>query len=267
MVLPVPHPSEGPSIVARGTGDGRRRHRRRRRPVPLPSLVGSVAVAAAASGALTMPQAGATDYGAGESLVTPERPQSSSEAVRGALDTVVAAQQSLDAESVENAKAAVAVELKKEQERVERERQEAAERAARAAREANRWVVPLSGYRITAGFGSGGGLWSSGHTGVDLAAPHGTPVHAASSGEVISAGWDGAYGNKIVIRHSDGTETWYAHLSRMIVRSGTVLPGQQIGTVGSTGNSTGPHLHLEVRPGGGGPVNPRSWLAEHGVNL
>lgn len=230
--------------------------------------MGSVAVAAAASGALTMPQAGATDYRAGESPVTtPERPQSPSEAARGALDTVVAAQQSLDAESSENAKAAVAVEVKKEQERVERERQDAAERAARAARDANRWIVPLSGYRITAGFGSGGRLWSSSHTGVDLAAPHGTAVHAASGGKVISAGWDGAYGNKIVIRHADGTETWYAHLSRMVVRSGTVVPGQQIGNVGSTGNSTGPHLHLEVRPGGGNPVNPRSWLAERGVNL
>ncbi|HSK26785.1 MAG TPA: M23 family metallopeptidase [Jiangellales bacterium] len=252
--------------MARGNGNGK--HRRRRRPVPLPSLVGSVAVAAAASGALTMPQAGASDYQAAESpAATPERPQSSGGPSRGALDAVVAAQQSLDAESSENAKAAVAVEVAKEAERVERERQEAAERAARAARDANRWVVPLSGYRITAGFGSGGRLWSSRHTGLDFAAPQGTPVHAAAGGTVVSAGWDGAYGNKIVIRHADGTHTWYCHLSRMDVRSGEVLPGQQIGSVGSTGNSTGPHLHLEVRPGGGDPVNPRSWLAERGVNV
>jgi murein DD-endopeptidase MepM/ murein hydrolase activator NlpD len=69
------------------------------------------------------------------------------------------------------------------------------------------------------------------------------------------------------VRHWDGTETWYCHLSRYVLRSGEVQPGTQIGSVGSTGNSTGPHLHLEVHPDGGDAVNPRSWFAERGLSF
>ena len=143
--------------------------------------------------------------------------------------------------------------------------QEAAERA-RKAREAARpkWVLPLDHYRLTAGFGDWG-LWSSAHTGQDFAAPYGTPVHAVGDGKIIFAGWDGAYGNKIAIQHPDGTVTWYAHMSSFIRTDGTVKAGDLIGRVGATGNVTGPHVHLEVRPGGGDPIDPLPWLRAHGL--
>jgi murein DD-endopeptidase MepM/ murein hydrolase activator NlpD len=145
------------------------------------------------------------------------------------------------------------------------ERQAAAERAAREAARP-RLVLPVASYTLTARFHQRSGLWSSGsHTGLDFAAPTGTPVRAVADGVVVSAGWDGAYGNKIVVRHADGTTTWYCHLSAYVVRGGAVKAGQVIGKVGSTGNTTGPHLHLEVHPGGGDAVDPYGWLVAHGL--
>jgi hypothetical protein len=112
----------------------------------------------------------------------------------------------------------------------------------------------------------GGGLWSHGHTGQDFACPTGTQIHALASGTVVFSGWDGAYGWKTIERLADGTEIWYAHQSRIIVHSGPVVAGQLIGLVGSTGNTTGPHLHLEVHPGGGPAVDPMPWLRAHGMH-
>jgi murein DD-endopeptidase MepM/ murein hydrolase activator NlpD len=136
----------------------------------------------------------------------------------------------------------------------------------RKAREAARpkWVLPVDHYRLTAGFGEYG-LWSSMHTGQDFAAPEGTPIHAVGDGKIIFAGYDGAYGNKIAIQHPDGTVTWYAHMSAFIRTSGTVKAGEVIGRIGSTGHTTGPHLHLEVRPHNGDPIPPLTWLREHGL--
>jgi murein DD-endopeptidase MepM/ murein hydrolase activator NlpD len=227
-------------------------------PIGLPSAVGSLAVAAAASGAVTMPQAlGATSVVASDSLaVVPERPLAAD--TSGALAPVDAAGESLTAESTEIAKNVNAA-------LVEVERKEAAERAARAEREGKIWVLPLKSYRISAGFGSVGRLWSSRHTGLDLSTSYGSSVRSVSSGEVIYAGYDGPYGNKIIVRHWDGTETWYCHLARFVQRSGSVMPGTEIGKVGSTGNSTGPHLHLEVHPDGGDAVNPQTWFADRGI--
>jgi murein DD-endopeptidase MepM/ murein hydrolase activator NlpD len=142
----------------------------------------------------------------------------------------------------------------------------AKERATRLAALAHLYRLPVSGYHLTAGFGEGGGLWSHGHTGQDFACPTGTPIHAVATGTIISAGWDGAYGWKTVERLDDGTEIWYAHQSAMLVRSGRVYAGEVIGRVGSTGNTTGPHLHLEVRPHGGNPINPMPWLRAHGMH-
>jgi murein DD-endopeptidase MepM/ murein hydrolase activator NlpD len=124
-------------------------------------------------------------------------------------------------------------------------------------------------YTITARFGSSGMHWASGHTGIDLAAPFGRPVLAAAGGQVTYAGWDGPYGLKVEITHPDGTRTWYAHLSAFSTEAGTaVVAGDEIGQVGSTGNSTGPHLHFEVRPSPQGlPVDPRAWMAARGALL
>ena len=94
------------------------------------------------------------------------------------------------------------------------------------------------------------------HSGVDLAAPQGTPVQATADGVVTSAGWRGGYGILISLGHGSGVQTRYAHLSAIAVQPGTrVRAGQVIGYVGSTGNSTGPHLHYEVRVNGRA-INP-----------
>jgi len=131
---------------------------------------------------------------------------------------------------------------------------------------ANAWRLPLGGYRLTARFGHSSSLWSTTHTGLDFAAPYGTPVVAVANGTVRSASYDGSYGNKIVLALEDGTEIWYCHLSSFSVSPGeTVTGGEQLGAVGSTGNSTGDHLHLEVRPGAGDPVDPYAALLAHGL--
>ncbi len=121
-----------------------------------------------------------------------------------------------------------------------------------------RW--PLSGFRITTYFGQRG-VFQLFHTGIDLAAPYGTPVYAARGGQVEVAGWSGlGYGLHVILDHGGGVETLYAHLSRIAVRPGAwVEAGEVIGYVGSTGWSTGPHLHFEVRVGGG-PRNPLAYL-------
>lgn len=129
------------------------------------------------------------------------------------------------------------------------------------------WVLPVSGYSgLSARFHDAGAHWSSGfHTGLDFVASQGTPVRAVGGGQIVQAGPAGAYGNRVVIRHSDGTETWYCHLSVISRGLEAVQAGDVIGRVGATGNVTGPHLHFEVRPGGGDPVDPDAWLRARGL--
>ena len=129
------------------------------------------------------------------------------------------------------------------------------------------FALPVVGYRLTGRFGDRSSLWSSSvHTGLDFAAPEGTPVRSVGAGRVISVGYDGSYGEKTVVRLDDGTELWFCHLSAVHVHAGQrVRVGQVIGAIGSTGNVTGPHLHLEVRPGGSGPVDPLTWLRGLGL--
>lgn len=132
----------------------------------------------------------------------------------------------------------------------------------------NTWVLPVVGYRLTARFGQSGGLWSSGmHTGLDFAGPSGSPISAVAGGVVTSAGYEGSYGNRTIITLPDGTEIWYCHQTSFSVSVGQqVAPGDPIGLTGATGNVTGPHLHLEVHPGGGAAVDPFTALVAHGVN-
>ncbi|MCW2797169.1 M23 family metallopeptidase [Nocardioides sp.] len=130
----------------------------------------------------------------------------------------------------------------------------------------NQWVLPVSGYHLTARFGDYG-LWSTFHTGLDFAAPTGTPIRAVANGVVTSVAYDGSYGNKTVITLDDGTELWFCHQNSTVVNTGDVVSaGDLIGYIGSTGHVTGPHLHLEVRPGGGDPVDPFPALVLHGLN-
>ena len=133
--------------------------------------------------------------------------------------------------------------------------------------ESDQWVLPLTGYRLSAGYCETSYLWETVHTGLDMSAPEGTPISSVAHGTVTSTKYDGAYGNKTVITLESGTEIWYCHQSSQQVQVGDVVaPGERIGAVGSTGNSTGPHLHIEVRPRGGGPVDPLNAMIEHGLN-
>jgi murein DD-endopeptidase MepM/ murein hydrolase activator NlpD len=122
------------------------------------------------------------------------------------------------------------------------------------------YIWPAKGV-LTSGFGR---RWGRMHKGIDIAAPIGTPIFAAAPGEVVSAGWNsGGYGNLVKIRHADGSVTYYGHNSRVLVREGQrVAQGEQIAEMGSTGRSTGPHLHFEVRPDGTGAVNPIAFLPQ-----
>lgn len=120
------------------------------------------------------------------------------------------------------------------------------------------FIWPARGV-LTSGYGW---RWGRMHRGIDIAAPIGTPVHAAASGVIAYAGWNsGGYGNMVEVRHADGTMTRYAHLSRTLVRVGQeVDQGQLIAEIGSTGYSTGPHLHFEVHLPNQGTVNPIAYL-------
>ncbi|MFH8617990.1 peptidoglycan DD-metalloendopeptidase family protein [Streptomyces sp. NPDC017979] len=132
------------------------------------------------------------------------------------------------------------------------------------------WVVPVEGYVLSAGFGSGGARWANRHTGQDFAVDIGTPVRSAGAGRVHSVSCGGAFGIEIVVEHPGGYYTQYAHLSSVAVdQRDPVAAGQLIGLAGSTGNSTGPHLHFEVRltPHLGSGVDPAAWLRERGVRL
>ena len=132
--------------------------------------------------------------------------------------------------------------------------------------EENLWVLPVSNYDITATFGTGGSLWSSDHTGLDFAAAYGSPVVSVARGVVTEAAYAGAYGNRVIVTHPDGTETWYCHMDSFAVSEGeSVEAGTQVGALGMSGNTTGPHLHLEVRPSPDVPVDPYAALSAHGV--
>jgi murein DD-endopeptidase MepM/ murein hydrolase activator NlpD len=126
------------------------------------------------------------------------------------------------------------------------------------------WVLPVTGYHLTGRFGQTSGLWASTHTGLDFAAAEGVEIRSIAPGVVTAASYDGSFGNKTVVRLDDGTVLWYCHQSAFGVKVGQRLAaGDLLGYIGSTGNVTGPHLHLEVHPGGGDPVDPETWLPQH----
>ncbi|MFU0243338.1 M23 family metallopeptidase, partial [Streptomyces scabiei] len=132
------------------------------------------------------------------------------------------------------------------------------------------WMAPVETYELSASFGSGGSRWANRHTGQDFAVPVGTPVRSVGAGRVLKVSCGGAFGIQVVIEHAGGYYTQYAHLAAVAVDQGDrVEPGQWIGQSGSTGNSTGPHLHFEVRvtPEMGSALDPVPWLSQRGVPL
>jgi murein DD-endopeptidase MepM/ murein hydrolase activator NlpD len=144
------------------------------------------------------------------------------------------------------------------------------------AKKTGSWTKPVKGkYELSAGYGNSGDRWSHKHSGQDFAVPTGTPVKSVHAGTVVKAGPNGAgdgssYGNAVVVKHDDNTYSQYAHLSSVKVKAGQkVQTGQEIGKSGSTGNSSGPHLHFEIRstPEYGSGKEPVSVLDAHGVKL
>ncbi|MCF3136046.1 M23 family metallopeptidase [Streptomyces olivochromogenes] len=147
--------------------------------------------------------------------------------------------------------------------------------ASAATAAAPSWVDPVKQYTLSATFNQAGGMWQHKHSGQDFAVPIGTDVVAAHGGTVVKAGPNGAgdgpaYGNAVVIKHGNGTYSQYAHLSRVDVQPGQVVKtGQHIARSGNTGNSTGPHLHFEIRttPNYGSAIDPVSFLRAKGVTV
>ncbi|MFE1024788.1 peptidoglycan DD-metalloendopeptidase family protein [Streptomyces sp. NPDC058818] len=137
-------------------------------------------------------------------------------------------------------------------------------------RSSRSWVAPVETYELSASFGSGGSRWANRHTGQDFAVPVGTPVRSVGTGRVVKVSCGGAFGIQVVVQHAGGYYTQYAHLAAVAVDQGDrVRPGQWVGQSGSTGNSTGPHLHFEVRvtPEMGSGLDPVPWLSQRGVLL
>ncbi|MFE7900991.1 transglycosylase family protein [Streptomyces sp. NPDC057424] len=152
----------------------------------------------------------------------------------------------------------------------ERSKDESKERAGRSTATRQGLVAPV-GASLGTPYRKAGSSWSKGyHTGIDFPVPTGTSVKSVAAGSVVSAGWAGSFGYQVVVRHADGRYSQYAHLSAISVRDGqSVSAGQRIGRSGSTGNSSGPHLHFEVRtgPGFGSDVDPVAYLRAGGVRI
>lgn len=146
------------------------------------------------------------------------------------------------------------------------EKKKAAAEAALKERMRPKFVLPVTQKGLSAYFGQAGVNWMSVHTGIDFPVSYGTTVMAATDGTVTTK-WNSAYGNMLILTAKDGTETWYCHLSSYRVASGTtVKAGEPIAYSGNSGNSTGPHLHFEVRPAGGAAIDPLPWLRSHGLD-
>ncbi|MEU4485774.1 M23 family metallopeptidase [Streptomyces purpurascens] len=154
------------------------------------------------------------------------------------------------------------------------EKQAAAKKAA-AKKAKPSWVDPVKKYKLSASFAQNGGMWAHKHSGQDFAVPSGTQVVAAHGGTVVKAGGNGAgdgpaYGNAVVIKHGNGTYSQYAHLSKVTVNVGQIVKtGQEVAKSGNTGNSSGPHLHFEIRTTAnyGSAVDPVKFLRAKGVTV
>ncbi|MDG9716863.1 M23 family metallopeptidase [Streptomyces sp. DH24] len=155
------------------------------------------------------------------------------------------------------------IDLKAQQ---EAEKKRAAAEAARKERLRPKFALPVAQHGLSAYYGQAGINWMSVHSGIDFPVSYGTTVMAATDGTVRTQ-WNSAYGNMMIVTAKDGTETWYCHLSTYRVSSGTtVKAGDPIAYSGNSGNSTGPHLHFEVRPAGGSAIDPLSWFRSHGLD-
>ncbi|WP_246842932.1 M23 family metallopeptidase [Allokutzneria sp. NRRL B-24872] len=182
--------------------------------------------------------------------------------------------------SAELAKLSLGVRVKDERTAAENQAraaaEEAAKKAVKAAEDAKKaaeekknsvrgaFAKPAEG-RLTSGFGA---RWGTTHRGIDIANAIGTPIRAAAAGVVIDAGPASGFGLWVRVQHEDGTITTYGHMNTITTRLGAkVSAGEQIATIGNRGQSTGPHLHFEVKLPGGRDVDPIGWLAQRGIRV
>ena len=221
---------------------------------------------------LTAPQGGATslladpdlDESAREEVAASARDTTGLATRRQAASESVAQDQGRTQERERVARAKERKELADKKAKQKADKKKAAARAERERTDAKRWVKPLDNAVFTSPFGH---RWGRLHAGQDYAASVGTPLKAMSSGTVIAAGPMSGYGTYIDVEYWDGTVSRYGHLSSVSASVGQqVAPGDVVALSGNTGRSTGPHLHMEIHPGGGTPIDPAGWLAERGIN-
>ncbi len=169
-----------------------------------------------------------------------------------------------DAAAAADEKAAADAAAAQAQAQADAEAQQAEQEKEQAKAAAHSWVPFIGGgYQLTSGFGM---RWGSMHPGQDFAVPVGTQVKSMSSGQVVFAGWQGGYGYKVEIEYWDGTVSWFCHNSKLLVKQGeNVVPGEVVSLSGSTGHSTGPHVHVEIHPNDGSAVSPLPWLKKMGA--
>ncbi|GAA3228453.1 M23 family metallopeptidase [Streptomyces thermocoprophilus] len=236
---------------------------------PLSDIGGSALAATAGEASGTATAATAAD--AGEALRTRIMAQAEQQQVQ--VDTK--AQAATEAALAKEAQQAAAAAEKKAAEEAAAAKKEAEEEAAKKAEEerlaelARQYSLPTSSYTLTSTFGQAGSMWSSGHhTGLDFAAPHRHAPQGRPHRHHHRGGLGGSYGYRTILTLDDGTEIWYCHQSSISVSVGQkVNTGDVIGRVGATGNVTGPHLHLEVHPGGDATgIDPAAWLRSKGLN-
>ncbi|MFE5597614.1 M23 family metallopeptidase [Streptomyces coelicoflavus] len=188
---------------------------------------------------------------------------------------VAAATGTTAASSTTSAASAVEAQAAAQAKAAKAEKASASAKKAATKKKAASWVDPVKKYSLSASFAQNGGMWAHKHSGQDFAVPVGTNVVAAHGGTVVKAGGNGAgdgpaYGNAIVIKHGNGTYSQYAHLSKINVKIGQVVKtGQSIAKSGNTGNSSGPHLHFEIRTTAnyGSAVDPVAFLKSKGVTV
>ncbi|MDH6578767.1 M23 family metallopeptidase [Kitasatospora sp. MAP5-34] len=272
------HPSEQPPDAAPDQGSRHRMPRQTRSGGPLIGVTAMAASLGATGFAAATPAAAATPPAPAPAVAAPDESSTIALSADPGLALAARIQQQADgqrtsADETARLAAAKVAEAKRAAQQAEAQAHAKAEAEAEAAvvAEAEQAVdlgtftLPTTNYTLTAHYGQSGSYWAHLHTGLDFAAPNGTPVTALGAGTVTSAGWSGAYGYRVIQTLPDGTEVWYCHLSAITTTSGPVTPGTPIGKVGATGNVTGPHLHLEVRPDGAAPIDPLPWLQAHGV--
>lgn len=261
-----------PPEPRRATGGRNRRARARRSAlltVALPSVavIGMAGVAAASVNGLgdTTPQAASATPPGAPAVANSELDTRLASLTASADD--FADRASRTQERIDLTQRRQEDENRREAEAARKKAEAARKKAEAASKEALRpkFALPVAQKGVGELFGAAGSMWSNRHTGLDFPVPMNTPVMAVTDGTVTSK-WNQAYGNMVIVTAPDGTETWYCHLASAKIRSGSVKAGDVIAYAGSTGNSSGPHLHLEVHPGGGAAVDPLRWLRGHGLD-